>query len=59
MKMRQATVQTFLRSGKTRTQNESIVPIIQLRGKWLSEANFDPGTKANVIVEKNKIIIER
>jgi len=32
---------------------------IRLKGKWLTEMGFIPGEKVNVMIEKNRLIIER
>jgi len=38
---------------------KSDFPYIQLRGRWLEIAGFDPGSLVKVRVKKNKIVLEK
>ncbi|MBP1765046.1 MAG: symE [Firmicutes bacterium] len=38
-------------------QNDKMVPLVRLRGKWLQELGFEPGDKIEVAAKKGVLLI--
>lgn len=58
MRMRKLTIEKLVKPSFS-YQSIKIFSQIRLKGKWLTEMGFIPGEKVNVMIEKNRLIIER
>lgn len=58
MKARSLKIQSFNIPYIPFKRPAKIYPQLLLKGKWLMEAGFDPNTHVNVIVDKDRLIIE-
>ena len=58
MKKRELTIEKLVNSSFS-NKRQTVYSKLRLKGKWLTQMGFVPGERVIVLIEKNRLIIER